>query len=125
MHKQYNLINRNVPIIANKTQPKKDTPKVFDGKKDTPKVIEGKKDAPVVPPIKEAKKYIYVFNLENEISRIKISVPFGEILKVDKYRSKIVKILKSQSGAIDISFLLFLELVSQHLVSKLWILGFC
>lgn len=95
-----------MPIIAYKTQPKKDTPKVFDGKEDAPKVAKGKKDTPVVPPIKEAEKSIFVFNLENEISKIKISVSFGEILKVDEYRRKIVKILNSQPGATNILNLL-------------------
>ena len=102
MQKQYNLRNRNVPIIANKTQPKKDAPKVADGKKEAPKVVEGKKDTSTVPPTKEIEKSVSVFNLENEISKIKISVPFGEILKVDEYRSKIVKILNSQPGTADI-----------------------
>ena len=60
MQKQYNLRNRNVPIIANKTQPKKDTPKVVDGKKDICKVAEGKKDTPPLPPIKEAEN-IFMF----------------------------------------------------------------
>ena len=66
MQKQYNLINRNVPIIANKKKPNNDNPKA----------VEGKKDTPPPPPIKEIEKYVDVFSLESEISKIKIPVPF-------------------------------------------------
>ena len=66
MQKQYNLRNRNVPITANKTQPKKDVPKATEVNKDTP----------LPPPIKETEKSASVFSLENEISKIKIPVPF-------------------------------------------------
>ena len=67
MSKQYNLRNRNVPITANKTQPKKDAPKAAEVRKDTP----------TPPPIKEIEKFASVFSLESEISKIKIPVPFG------------------------------------------------
>ena len=40
--------------------------------------------------------------MESEISKIKILVPFGEIIKVNEYKSKIVKILNSQPGATNI-----------------------
>ena len=60
------------------------------------------KDTSPSPPIKETKKSASVSNLESEISKIKIPVPFGEILKVNEYRSKIVKMLNSQPGAADI-----------------------
>lgn len=109
MQKKYNLRNKNVPIIANKAQPKKDAPKVAEAKNDTPKIAEGKEDTPfgkkdtqLPPPTKEAEKSVSVFNLENEISKIKISIPFSEILKVNQYRSKIVEMLNSQPGAADI-----------------------
>ena len=109
MQKQYNLRNRNVVIIANIAQPKKDASKVAEAKNDTPKVAEGKKDSPLgrkdtqlPPPIKEAENSVSVFNLENEISKIKISAPFSEVLKVNQYRSKIVEMLNSQLGATDI-----------------------
>ena len=81
-----------MPNIANKKLPKKDAPKAAEGKKDTPPP----------PPIKDTKKYAYVFSLESEISKIKIPVPFGEILKVNEYRSKILKMLNSQLGVVDI-----------------------
>ena len=80
-------------------KPKNDTPKVAEGKKDTP---HGKKDTQLHPLIKEVEKSFSVFNLENKISNIKISVPFSNILKVNEYRSKIVKFLNSQPGAADI-----------------------
>lgn len=62
----------------------------------------GKKDIQLPPLVKDVEKPISVFNLENEISKIKISAPFSEILKVNEYRSKIVKMLNSQPGAADI-----------------------
>ena len=81
MQKKYNLRNRNVPITASKTQPKKYAPKVSESRKYTPHP----------PPVKETEKYAFVFSLESEISKIRIPVPFGQILKVNEYRSKIVK----------------------------------
>jgi len=109
MQKQYNLKNRNVSITANKTQPKKDAPKAIEDKKDNSKAVEGKIDSPLgkkdvqtPSPTKEIEKIVSIFNLENEIAKIKISVPFSEIFKVDKYRSKIVEMLNSQPGVADI-----------------------
>jgi hypothetical protein len=109
MQKQYNLRNRDVPITANKAQPKKNVSKAVEDKKEKSKVAEGKDDSPLdkkdiqIPsPPKEIEKSTSVFNLENEIAKIKISVPFNEILKVDKYRSKIVEMLNSQPGVADI-----------------------
>ena len=109
MQKQYNLRNRNVPITTSKAQPKKDASKAVEDKKDKSKVVEGKddslpckKDIQAPSPTKEIEKTVSVFNLENEIAKIKISVPFSEILKVDKYRSKIVEMLNSQPGVADI-----------------------
>lgn len=109
MQKQYNLRNRNLLIIASKAQPKKYASRIDEAKNHTQKVTEGKEDSPLgnkdtklPPPIKEAEKYISIFNLENEISKIKIFVPFSEILRVNKYRSKIVEMLNSQPRAADI-----------------------
>ena len=79
-------------VTANNTQTKKDAPKV----------VEVRKDTPPPPPVKETKKFVYVFSLESEISKIKIPVPFREILKVNEYRIKIVKMINSQPGAADI-----------------------
>lgn len=91
MQKQYNLRNRNVPIIARKAQPKKDASKAVEDKKDNSKVVEGKNDSPpdrkdiqATSPSKEIEKIVSSFNFENEIARIKISVLYSEILKVDK-----------------------------------------
>jgi len=109
MKKQYNLKNRNVPITASKAQPKKDASKAVEDKKDSSKVAEGKNDSPpdkkviqAPSPTKEIEKTVSSFNIENEIAKIKISVPFNEILKVDKYRSKIVEMLNSQPGVAGI-----------------------
>ena len=89
MQKKYNLRNRNVPITTNKTK----------SKKDASKAVESRKDPPPPPPVKETENITSIFSLENEISKIKIRAPFGEILKVNEYRSKIVKMLNSQPGA--------------------------
>ena len=92
MQKQYNLRNINVPITTNKTQPNKDAPKA----------AKVRKDSPPPPPAKETEKCASVCSLESEISKIKIPVPFGEILKVNEYKIKIVKMLNSQPGVADI-----------------------
>ena len=36
------------------------------------------------------------FNLENEISKIKISFPFNEILRNFEYRAQLIKMLKAE-----------------------------
>jgi len=43
-----------------------------------------------------------IFNLESEISNIKIVVPFGEIIRVTEYRKKIVRMLNAEVGSSDI-----------------------
>lgn len=115
MQKQYNLRNINVLIIANKAQPKKDVSKVAKGKKDSPL---GRKDTQLPPPIKEPEKSVCGFNLENEISNIKISVPFSEILKVNQYRSKIEEMLNLQLGAADI-----LNVQEENPTIYIWVQG--
>lgn len=52
--------------------------------------------------LNKLRRLFLIFNLENEIAKIKISVPFSEILKVDKYRSKIFEMLNSKPGVADI-----------------------
>ena len=64
-----------------------------------PKAIEVWKETQPPPPVKETEKSASVFILESEISKIKIPVPFREILKVNEYISRIVKMLNSQLGA--------------------------
>ena len=109
IQKQYNLRNRDVPITANKAQPKKGVSKAVENKKEEPKQATGKgdsllekKDNQAHDLSKEVEKSTSVFNIQNEIAKIKISVPFNEILKVDKYRSKIVEMLNSPPGGADI-----------------------
>ena len=36
------------------------------------------------------------FNLQNELSKLKISVPFNELLRNTEYRNTITKMVKSQ-----------------------------
>lgn len=105
VQRQYNLRNRNVVINPNKdlvdqpstSQPKKDAsqkhiPKVANRKEDSSKEIqEGKKDVNA----KEIEKIQSSFNLENEISNIKIVVPFNELFKNFKNRRRNIEHLKS------------------------------
>jgi len=62
------LRNIKVPVVSNKNQPKKHAPKITEQKKETP--------------TKEVEKTQPIFNLESEISKIRIVVPFGEIIRV-------------------------------------------
>ena len=43
--------------------------------------------------IKEVDKTI-PFNLESEISKLKVSIPLTELVKIDKYKTHVVKTLK-------------------------------
>ena len=53
------------------------------------KVPENKKEIS-----KENEKTITSFSLQNEISKIKISIPFNELLKNNEYRKEITKMVK-------------------------------
>ncbi len=50
---------------------------------------------------KEADKNISTFNLEQEISNIKVYVPFKELLKNTEYRKHIQNMLKFQENKSD------------------------
>jgi hypothetical protein len=56
--------------------------------------------------MKEVEKLQASFNIENEISKIKINVPFNELLKNVEYRGKIIKMLKIEE---EISYTLNLQ----------------
>lgn len=43
---------------------------------------------------KEVDKQSNLYSLENEISKLKVSIPLTELIKNDKYKYQIVKILK-------------------------------
>ena len=51
---------------------------------------------------KEIDKYQTLFSLENKISKIKILVPFNEILRNSKYIKQIITKFKSENVSLDI-----------------------
>jgi hypothetical protein len=59
--------------MPEKNNPKDDCPKKFQ---------ESKKDVNN----KEVEKYQFNFNLESEISKLKVSIPFNELMKNIEYR---------------------------------------
>jgi hypothetical protein len=103
--KQYNLRNINVVVNPNKVQvdhpstsqrkkypPRKDMPEKNNPKDDGPKKAQdGKKDVNN----KEVEKSQSTFNLESEISKLKVSIPFNELIKNTEYRGQIMKMLKT------------------------------
>jgi hypothetical protein len=110
VQRQYNLRNRNAIINSNKyligqplaTQkkkdaPKKDMPKVVDPKEYDSKGFQEGKDVNT----REIEKIQPSFSLENEISKIKIYVPFNELLKNTGYKRHIIKILKTKEETSD------------------------
>jgi hypothetical protein len=46
--------------------------------------------------IKELEKTFSSFNFESEMAKIKISVPFNELIKNSEYRNQIIKMLKME-----------------------------
>lgn len=54
---------------------------------------------------KEAEKVQFGFNLEREIAKIKISVPFNELLKNAEYRGKISKMLEAEETTDSLNLL--------------------
>ena len=102
---QYNLRNRNIVINPNKypiDQPSTSQPKKYFPKKNMPKVVDPKEDASKGfqerkkdVNTKEIGKIQYSFNIKNEISKIKIYVPFNDVLKNVEYRRQIIKMLKT------------------------------
>ena len=110
--KQYNIKNRNVVVNSYKTQAyqlstsqqKKDVPKKYLSKKDEQKtenpnkVQDDKKELNK----KEVEKPQSIFSLENEMSKIKVYVPFNEFLKNSEYRRKIINMFKTENESIGI-----------------------
>ena len=52
--------------------------------------------------MKDELKYKAHFSLENEISKVKILVPFSELIKNNEYRKQILKMFKSDQISSDI-----------------------
>jgi hypothetical protein len=110
--KQYNLRNKKVPANPPKGNPTKEsqnnTPSSSRPKKDyvSKDVVEKgkqKEEPPKKLPetikdtvIKEVEKISSSFNFESEMEKIKIYVPFNEMIKSSEYRNQIIKILNME-----------------------------
>jgi len=112
--KKYNLRNKKIATsTANdprddmpssshqeKVFPKKDTSNKGKQKEDPPKqkeyppryVLEVRREAI----LKEVEKYQPSFNFENEMEKIKIYLPFNEMIRNMEYKNQIVKMLKME-----------------------------
>jgi hypothetical protein len=109
-HKQYNLQSKKVCANPPKGNPTKEyknnTPSPSQPKKDSiAKDIVKKGKQKEEPPnkvpevrnetvIKEVEKTSSSFNFESEMAKIKISVPFNELIKNSEYINQIIKMLK-------------------------------
>ena len=87
LQRKLNLRNRDVVVNKGRLpshQPSSSQRNKEKKKEDViKKVLENKKEIP-----KENDKTIPPFSLQNEISKIKISIPFNELLKNNEYREK-------------------------------------
>ena len=54
------------------------------------------------PNLKDEEKDKSLFSLENEISKVKISIPFSELIKNNEYRKHILKMFKPDQISFDI-----------------------
>lgn len=93
--RQYNLRNRKVNVDMDKVHTRKisaNQKKKDHIGKDTQKEDNLKKIPDPSP--KEIEKSQNLFNLENEIAKIKMYVPFNEILNNAEYRGQINKMLR-------------------------------
>jgi len=113
--KQYNLKNKKIPAnppkgnptrepqgnLPSSSQPRKDSfaREVLENGKQKEeiqkKVLEIKRDAV----IKEVEKTQSPFNFESEMEKIKIYVPFNELIRNGEYRSQIIKMLKMEEAS--------------------------
>ena len=118
------LRNRYVPIInplkktnvnqhsscnTDKTTVENDIPgKEKKGIQTKDKLKEKESSGEIVKRITEVRKEVVIlkdklsaFNLENEISKIKISLPFNEILRNTEYWAQLVKMLKAKDVSVS------------------------
>ena len=93
LHRKLNLRNRDVVVNKGRlppNQPSSIQPNKEKQKEDiVKKALENKKETS-----KENEKTITSFSLQNEISKIKISIPFNELLKNNEYIKEITKMVK-------------------------------
>jgi hypothetical protein len=108
--KKYNLRSRKASTEPQQTNPIReplaDTPSTSRPKKDNPtkdatEKGKSKEEVPRKAPetsretgVKEVEKVSPPFNFENEMAKIKISIPFNELIKKGEYRDQIIKMLK-------------------------------
>lgn len=67
-------------------------------KKEVPQINFPNKTQETKKEIIQIEKSQPLFSLGNEIAKVKISVPFSELLKNSEYRAHIVKMLKAEEG---------------------------
>jgi hypothetical protein len=108
--KKYNLRSKEAPTEPQQTNPIRkppaDTPSTSRPKPDNPtkdatEKAKSKEEAPRKALEtsreacgKEVEKVCPPFNFEHEMAKIKISVPFNELIRKGEYREKIIKMLK-------------------------------
>ena len=87
------LTSRNDKTTAEKDNTHKEHLKVQKGKRPLGEIVtkipEVRKETVIL------KEILTSFNLENDISKIKISLPFNAILRNSKYRAQLIKMLKT------------------------------
>jgi hypothetical protein len=113
--KQYDLINRIVIVNKDQNKSQGDYSPISQNKNDSPiKQLQRKEDQRVEsmpnniseekkdPNFKDEQKSKALFSLENEISKVKISVSFSKLIKNNEYRKRILNMFKSDQISYDI-----------------------
>jgi hypothetical protein len=114
LQKQYNLRSKKVPANLPKENPTRELqintpsssqPKKDNSTKDAMEKGKSKEEPPKKIPevrkeavIKEVEKAPSPFNFESEMAKIKIYVPFNELIKNGEYRNQIIKMLKMEEA---------------------------
>ena len=113
LQRQYNLRNRDVNINKEKAtaeNPSTSQPKRILQKKPLQEKVDDKKQSEVKDSQENRKeittedtdKTQSAFSLENELSKIKIPIPFGELLKNSQYKGQIAKMLRAEHENVDV-----------------------
>lgn len=106
LQRQYNLRNRDVNVNKEKVEaenPSTSQPKRILQKKPLQEKVNDKKQGEVKDSQENRKEIITkdtdktqsAFSLENELSKIKIPIPFGELLKNSQYKGQIAKMFRA------------------------------
>jgi hypothetical protein len=112
--KQYNLRSKKAPVELPKANPTRElqtnTPSSIQPKKDNSvRDIMEKEKSKEEPPkkspearketvVKEVEKAPSPFNFESEMVKIKIFVPFNELIKNGEYKNQIIKMLNMEES---------------------------